>query len=58
MSDKLIPPNPDEVMVIRNVTPEIVTLSVPFLRFGKIKLGGRASLGIYTIITSVAALNS
>ncbi|KAF1353324.1 hypothetical protein BDV97DRAFT_346310 [Delphinella strobiligena] len=44
MSDKLIPPNPDKVMVIRNVTPEIVTLSVPFLRFGKIKLGGRASL--------------
>ncbi|KAL1311095.1 hypothetical protein AAFC00_001302 [Neodothiora populina] len=44
MSSKLIPANPDKVMVIRNVTPEIVTLSVPFLRFGRIKFGGRATL--------------
>lgn len=45
MSSKLIPANPDKVMVIRNVAPEVVTLSVPFLRFGRIKLGGRATLG-------------
>lgn len=45
MADKLIPANPDKVMVIRNVTPEVVTLSVPFLRFGRIKIGGRATLG-------------
>lgn len=45
MSSKLIPPNPDEVMVIRQVTPEITTLSLPFLRFGKIKIGGRGTLG-------------
>ncbi|KAI9832165.1 MAG: hypothetical protein M1819_004516 [Sarea resinae] len=41
---KLIPSNPDEVMVIRNVTPNIVTCSVPFLRFGKIKIGGRGTI--------------
>lgn len=49
MTSKLIPSNPEKVMVIRNVTPEIVTLSVPFLRFGKIKLGGRATLGMHQI---------
>lgn len=45
MSDKLIPSNPEKVMVIRKVAPEILTLSVPFLRFGRIKIGGRATLG-------------
>ena len=45
MSSKLIPSNPEKVMVIRKVTPDIVTLSVPFLRFGRIKLGGRGTLG-------------
>lgn len=44
MSSKLIPSNPDDVMVIRNVTPNIATFSVPFARFGRIKIGGRGTL--------------
>ncbi|EAQ89809.1 hypothetical protein CHGG_06428 [Chaetomium globosum CBS 148.51] len=44
MSSKLIPPNPDEVMVIRDITPNVVTFSVPFLRFGRIPIGGRGTL--------------
>ncbi|KAK4239334.1 beta-lactamase-like protein [Achaetomium macrosporum] len=44
MSSKLIPPNPDEVMVIRDVTPNVVTFSVPFLRFGRFPVGGRGTL--------------
>ncbi len=45
MSSKLIPQNPDDVMVIRDVTPNVVTFSVPFLRFGKLPVGGRGTLG-------------
>lgn len=45
MSSKLIPSDPDHVMVIRNVTPNIATFSVPFSRFGKVKIGGRGTLG-------------
>lgn len=45
MSAKLIPQNPSDVMVIRNITPNVVTLSVPFARFGVIKVGGRATIG-------------
>jgi len=44
MTSKLIPANPEKVMVIRSVTPDITTLSVPFLRFGHIKIGGRGTL--------------
>jgi hypothetical protein len=44
MSSKLIPTNPSDVMVIRDVTPNIVTLSVPFSRFGMLKVGGRATV--------------
>lgn len=46
MSGKLVPKNPEEVMVIRDVVPGITTLSVPFLRFGLIKFGGRATVGM------------
>ena len=46
MTSKLIPPNPDKVMVIRNVTPDVVTLSLPFARFGRINIGGRGTLGM------------
>jgi len=46
MSSKLIPSDPDHVMVIRNVTPNIATFSVPFSRFGKVKIGGRGTLGM------------
>ncbi|KAI5464539.1 hypothetical protein BGZ63DRAFT_351605 [Mariannaea sp. PMI_226] len=44
MSSKLIPSNPADVMVIRNVTPNIATFSVPFARFGKLMIGGRGTL--------------
>ncbi|KAG5981251.1 hypothetical protein E4U55_003144 [Claviceps digitariae] len=44
MSASLVPANPADVMVIRNVTPNIVTFSVPFSRFGRIKIGGRGTL--------------
>ena len=41
---KLIPSDPDKVMVIRKVTPDIITLSTPFNRFGRIRIGGRATM--------------
>jgi len=44
MSSKLVPTNPSDVMVIRDLTPRVVTLSVPFLRFGKFPVGGRGTL--------------
>ncbi|KAF2232665.1 hypothetical protein EV356DRAFT_525048 [Viridothelium virens] len=44
MTSKLIPPNPSEVMVIRKVTPNITTLSAPFSRFGRVKIGGRGTI--------------
>ncbi|KAM3066576.1 hypothetical protein ACMFMG_002290 [Clarireedia jacksonii] len=44
MSDKLVPSDPEKVMVIRDLSPNVTTLSVPFLRFGKIKIGGRATI--------------
>jgi len=31
-------------MVIRDVTPNVVTLTVPFLRFGRIPIGGRGTI--------------
>lgn len=40
---KLIPADPSKVMVIRDVAPSITTFSVPFLRFGHIKIGGRGT---------------
>lgn len=43
-ASSLIPNDPAKVMVIRDVTPTITTLSVPFLRFGHIKIGGRGTL--------------
>lgn len=45
MSSKLIPTDPAKVMVIRDVTPNVVTFSVPFKRFGTIPIGGRGTLG-------------
>jgi len=48
MSDKLIPKNPSAVQVIRHVTPNVVTVSVPFLRFEKIPIGGRATISKQT----------
>jgi hypothetical protein len=48
MTSKLVPQNPDDVMVIRDLVPGVTTLSVPFLRVGRIKFGGRATIGIST----------
>jgi len=39
-----VPANPADVMVIRDLTPNVVTLSVPFARFGTLKVGGRGTL--------------
>ncbi|RPB05246.1 hypothetical protein L873DRAFT_1825395 [Choiromyces venosus 120613-1] len=36
--------SPDSTMVIRTLTPNITTLSVPFLRFNRIKFGGRTTI--------------
>jgi hypothetical protein len=44
-SKKLVPSDPASVMVIRQLTPAVSTLSVPFKRFGLIKVGGRATVG-------------
>lgn len=44
MGSKLFPGDPNKVMVIRQVTSNITTLSVPFNRFGLIKFGGRGTL--------------
>ncbi|KAI1764411.1 hypothetical protein GGR53DRAFT_520366 [Hypoxylon sp. FL1150] len=44
MSSKLIPSNPADVAVIRNITPNVVTVSVPFARFGMIRVGGRGTI--------------
>ncbi|KAI4863491.1 beta-lactamase-like protein [Hypoxylon rubiginosum] len=44
MSSKLIPSNPAEVAVIRNITPNVVTVSVPFARFGILRVGGRGTI--------------
>ncbi|KAI0597264.1 hypothetical protein F4775DRAFT_264494 [Biscogniauxia sp. FL1348] len=44
MSDKLIPKDPSAVAVIRNITPNVVTVSVPFARFEKVRVGGRGTI--------------
>ncbi|KAK4945508.1 hypothetical protein LTR66_014390 [Elasticomyces elasticus] len=63
MSSKLIPSNPEEVMVIRKITPALTTLSVPFLRFGRIKIGGRGTIvrlqnGSLAVFSPVALTDS
>lgn len=46
MASKLVPSDPAKVMVIRDVVPNVITtLSVPFWRFGKMKIGGRGTIG-------------
>ena len=48
MASKLIPKNPAEVTVTRQVVPNVITtFSAPFWRFGRIKIGGRGTVGIY-----------
>ncbi|KAK3114645.1 hypothetical protein LTR53_006857 [Teratosphaeriaceae sp. CCFEE 6253] len=41
---KLIPSDPEKVMVIRNLTSTIKICSVPFLRLGRLKVGGRGTI--------------
>ncbi|EME79078.1 uncharacterized protein MYCFIDRAFT_190127 [Pseudocercospora fijiensis CIRAD86] len=41
---KLIPTDPEKVMIIRKLTPDIMTCSTPFLRMGRIKIGGRGTI--------------
>lgn len=57
MTTELVPPNPADLMVIRNITPNVVTFSVPFSRFGKIKVGGRGTLGISQLRTHAHTLS-
>jgi len=60
MSSKLVPSDPAKVMVIRDVVPRVITtLSVPFWRFGKIKIGGRGTIvrlqsGALAVLSPVA----
>jgi hypothetical protein len=42
---QLFPSNPSATMVIRDVTSNIVTMSLPFARFGIFHFGGRGTLG-------------
>lgn len=49
---QLQPSDPSSVMVIRDITPNITTFSLPFARFGVVKVGGRATLGM-RFITSL-----
>jgi hypothetical protein len=51
MSSKLVPADPEKVMVIRDVVPGITTLSVPFLRVGLMKIGGRATIGMSVFLS-------
>ncbi|KAA6413859.1 MAG: hypothetical protein FRX48_02221 [Lasallia pustulata] len=44
MTSKLIPSDPSSVMVIRQITPNIVSCSAPFARFGRFKVGGRGTI--------------
>ena len=37
-------------MVIRKVTPNITTCSAPFARFGRIKVGGRGTIGLTALV--------
>ncbi|KAK6072699.1 hypothetical protein SCUP515_07279 [Seiridium cupressi] len=59
MSSKLIPLKPSDVMVIRDITSNVTTLSVPFSRFGVVRVGGRATIvrltsGSLAVISPVA----
>jgi hypothetical protein len=52
MSSKLIPKNPAESMVIRDISPNVVIFSVPFARAGIFQVGGRATLSKQATTTS------
>ncbi|KAI7468216.1 hypothetical protein KC357_g6802 [Hortaea werneckii] len=43
-ASKLIPADPEKVMMMRKITPDVLVCSTPFLRFGRIKIGGRGTI--------------
>jgi hypothetical protein len=43
-AQKLIPSDPEKVTVVRALTPTLKTFSAPFLRVGRIKVGGRGTV--------------
>lgn len=58
-TSKLVPFDTEAVMVIREVAPNVTTFSAPFLRFGRIKIGSRATAvklrsGSYAVFPGVA----
>jgi len=44
-NQKLFTGDHSKVMVIRKISENITTLSVPFKRFGVVKFGGRGTIG-------------
>ncbi|GAB7364126.1 hypothetical protein MBLNU230_g4678t1 [Neophaeotheca triangularis] len=63
MASKLIPSDPEKVMVLRKIHPDILTCSVPFLRFGRVKIGGRGTVvklqtGALAVFSPVALTDS
>jgi hypothetical protein len=45
MATKIIPTDVDSVVVIRDITPNITTVSMPLLAMSLFKFGGRATIG-------------
>ncbi|KAG8525851.1 uncharacterized protein KY384_000611 [Bacidia gigantensis] len=54
MTSKLVPPHPESVMSIRQVTPNITTCSAPFYRFGRIKLSVKLQSGALAVFSPTA----
>lgn len=46
---KLAQNNLSEALVIRDVTPNVTTFSIPFARFGVLRVGGRGTIGMVSI---------
>ncbi|KGY15263.1 hypothetical protein PABG_11847 [Paracoccidioides brasiliensis Pb03] len=44
MPSMLVPSRPNDVMVVRKVHDDIITLNVPFYRFGHARIGGRCTI--------------
>ncbi|KAI9891715.1 MAG: hypothetical protein M1814_002465 [Vezdaea aestivalis] len=44
MASKLLQCDPEKTTVIRHVTPNIVTCSLPFSRYGQLKIGARGTI--------------
>ena len=47
MASAYVPKNINDIMVIRKVTENITTCSAPFARFGRMKIGGRGTMGMF-----------